>query len=178
MKLKIFATTLLLCFSIMANSLAIEATDKKPITKIDEKSVDDIKTFDFEKIFIEADQYFNAAQKWQKIKCKPVSGFVCTKKECPKLKIAEDSHMILDKKNEVISLCKNKICRYYPAEFKQTGVFINAIVKDSQGLVIRVLGDSRYKEISMIGLDAYLTNGNCYNVENEKSEDEKKDIKK
>ncbi len=170
MKLKIFATSLLLYFATLSSSLAVEDASKKTIAKVDEKKVEDVSTFDFERIFVEADKYFNAAKNWQKIKCTPVSGFVCTKRECPKLKIAEDSHMILDKKNEVISLCKNKICRYYPAEFEQTGVFINAKVKDSQGLIVRVLGDSRYKEISMIGLDAYLTNGNCKNVEDVKEE--------
>ena len=166
MKTRIFVVILSLTLSI---SLPISAKDTpKAVVKADTKNVDDVKTFDFEKIFAEAEKYFKAAESWKKIKCNPVSGFVCTKRECPKLKIVEESYMILDRKTNIISLCKNKICRYYPAEFLQTGVFINARVKNSDGLIIRVLGDSRFKEISMIGLDAYITNGNCTPIIDEK----------
>jgi len=113
------------------------------------------------KEFAEAEEYYQAAKKWEKIKCSPKSGFVCTKRECPKLNLVEDSVMILDKKSEIISLCKSKICRYYPAEFKQTGVFTTVRVKESDGILIRILGDSRYKETSFVGLDVYISNGEC-----------------
>lgn len=130
------------------------------------KDIKDIKTFDFERIFAETGKYFKAAKSWKKIKCYAKSGFVCTKHECPKLQLVKDAHLVLDRESEILSLCKNKVCKYYQAEFKQTGVFVTIRVKDSDGIFIRVLGDSRFKEISMIGLDAYISNGVCEPAEN------------
>lgn len=143
-----------------SNSLAKDINKTSSLDK-DGKNIEEIKTFDFEKIFADTEKYYEAAKSWEKIKCVPKSGFVCTKRECPKLKIIEDSHMVLDRKNKIISLCKNKLCRYYPGIFKQGGVFVTAKVEESDGILIKILGDSRFKEISLIGLDAYITNGEC-----------------
>lgn len=123
---------------------------------------DDIKTFDFERIFKEANQYFEAAKSWKKIKCVPKSAFICTKRECPQIKtIYKDAYLILDKKNDTIAVCRDKVCSYLNAKYDQTGVFVNAWVNAPTGMTVRVLGNSRYKQISMVGLDAYITNGEC-----------------
>lgn len=121
----------------------------------------DIKTFDFQKIFKRANKYYDAAIKWERVKCVPQSVFVCTKRECPRLDVKKDSFMILDKKQKSVALCRDKFCNYFSAEFEQTGVFVNVQIKELVGIYIKVLGDSRYKEISMVGLDSYITNGNC-----------------
>lgn len=125
------------------------------------KALGEIKTFDFERVLAQTEHYYETSRKWKKIKCTAKTGFVCTKRECPQLKTVQDAHMILDRKEETISLCKNKLCRYYRANFRQNGVFTNIRLEDSDGITIKVLGDSRYKEISLIGLDAYVTNGEC-----------------
>jgi len=159
MKINYFVFLVISIFTIN-NSIAKEAGNSPGADK-DSKNIEEIKTFDFEKIFADTEKYHEAAKSWERIKCVPKSGFVCTKRECPKLKIIEDSHMILDKKNKIIALCKNKLCRYYPGIFKQGGVFVIAKVEESDGILIKILGDSRFKEISLIGLDAYITNGEC-----------------
>lgn len=125
----------------------------------------DIKTFDFQKIFARANQYYDAAIKWEKVKCVPHTAFVCTKRECPKLDVKKDSFMIIDKKQKSVALCRDKFCNYFTAEFEQTGVFVNVQIRELMGIYIKILGDSRYKEISMVGLDAYITNGNCAPIE-------------
>ncbi len=168
MKTKIIITIL----SIFFINGSYSATSA-PAKALEEKNVDDVKTFDFKKIFEETEKYFQAAQTWKKIKCTPKTGFICTKRECPKVKIVGASYMILDRKAETIALCKDKECRYFKGEFEQVGVFINAKVKNSDGLLVRVLGDSRFKEISMIGLDAYITNGECVPMVDEDKKDKK-----
>ena len=159
-----FTITILALFLAAASPIPIKEEKAKPTpstTADSVKNIEDVKTFNFQKIFAEADEYYNAAEKWEQIKCTPQSGFVCTKRLCEKLKILDSAYMILNKKNKSLALCKYKACRYYPAEFVQSGVFISIRIEDSNGIYVRVLGDSRYKEISMIGLDAYVTNGNC-----------------
>jgi hypothetical protein len=138
-----------------SNGAKADQSSQQPQNEID------ITKFNFEKIFAEADEYFKAAEKWEKLKCTPETKFLCTKKECPKINITSSAHMILDKKSDIISLCNEAICEYYPAEFEQTGVFINAKVKKTSGIYIRVLGDSRYKAVNIIGLDVYINNGAC-----------------
>ncbi|MSP33794.1 MAG: hypothetical protein EXR06_02685 [Rickettsiales bacterium] len=141
---------------------------KKSSTKIDSKdakNIEDIKTFDFERIFREANDYFIAAQKWKTIKCIPQSMYVCSKHECPKLKLLDNAAIVIDKNNKTIALCRNKICQYYDAELNQTGVFVNVKVKGINGILTRILGDSRFKQISVVGLDAYITNGTCEAIE-------------
>ena len=133
----------------------------------------EIKTFDFQKIFSEAETYYKSAKAWEKLKCEPKSGFICTKRECPKRDIK--AYLILDKKAKTISRCEGEVCESFPAEFKQTGVFFNVQTEGPIGTLVRVLGDSRYKEITTVGLDAYIANGNCEVVQDEvKKEEEKK----
>ena len=66
MKTRIFVVILSLTLSI---SLPISAKDTpKAVVKADTKNVDDVKTFDFEKIFAEAEKYFKAAESWKKMR--------------------------------------------------------------------------------------------------------------
>lgn len=140
-----------------------KSADKKPANKdlAPGKNIEEVKTFDFERIFREASFYYEAAQKWTTLKCYPKTGFVCSKHECPKININEPTALILNKKEATMAVCRNKICQYHNAIFEQNGVFINVSVNGVNGLAVKVLGDSRFKEIALIGLDAYITNGEC-----------------
>jgi hypothetical protein len=144
---------------------------KAPDTSNDSKKANPLETqdvsSDFSKLFAEADKHFRAAQAWKKIKCEPKTGFMCAKWECVKRDVK--SYLILDKEKKMITRCEDKICEDYPAEFKRTGVYFNVQTEGPIGTLVRVLGDSRYKEISSIGLDAYIVNGNCEEVFEEDS---------
>jgi hypothetical protein len=118
-----------------------------------------IENFDFPKLFSEAEAYFKAAKAWDKLKCEPKSGFICTKRECAKRTIK--AILILDKKQNTIKRCEDSNCEEFAAEFNQTGAFVNIQTEGPVGTLIRILGDSRYKEITTVGLDAYIANGNC-----------------
>ena len=111
---------------------------------------------------IEAEQYFKLSHDWKVLKCIPKTAFICTKKECLTREV--ENTLILDKSKNKVSVCLvndiNK-CNDYPADFSQTGVFFNIQTEGSAGVLIRVLGNSRYKAISTIGLDAYISNGEC-----------------
>ena len=120
---------------------------------------EDISPMDFSKLFSDAEGYFKAAKAWDKIKCTPKSGFICTKHECKKRDIK--SIIILDKKAKTVTRCEGENCESFEAEFEQTGVFYNIQTKGPIGTLIRVLGDSRYKEVSTVALDAYIANGEC-----------------
>ncbi len=160
------AIALFLAASPLAFAAEKSATSaKKPGDELVAKDVKDVKTFDFERIFAEANRYFEAARDWERVKCYPKTSFVCSKRECPKIKTLDNTCMILDKKSKTIAICKDHNCRYLPATFDQTGVFINGQMTDSTGIFIRVLGDSRFKEITMVGLDAYITNGECERID-------------
>ncbi len=122
-------------------------------------------TFDINQAINEAEQYFKSSQKWQKLKCTPKTAFICTKRECNKRDFV--NFIILDKKNKKVHNCQienSTNCTIYPAFFDQTGVFFNIQTKDALGVLIRVLGDSRYKSIATIGLDAYISNGECEEI--------------
>jgi len=162
MKIIYFLLLSFLSTQALATSNEVKSNaEKKFVDSIGGKKLTDkeIKPFDFEKVFAEAEEYFRAAQNWKKLKCEGKTGFVCIKKECIKKPIA--SHLILDKKKELVSRCEGERCEAFKAEFTQTGVFFHIQIKDSLGSMIRVLGDSRYKEVSLFGLDAYIVNGNC-----------------
>ena len=118
-----------------------------------------LESFDFKKVFDKAERYFKAAKSWKKIKCEPKSGFICTKHTCNKRDI--NIYLILDKKTKTISRCNDTECESFAADFKQTGAFFNIQTEGPIGTLVRVLGDSRYKEITTVGLDAYIANGNC-----------------
>ena len=138
---------------------------KSETSKVEPKDISEVKTFDFDRIFREANRYFEAAQSWKVLKCIPKTGFICSKRECPQIKLPEPSALVMDRKQKTLAICRNKVCEYYPAEFDQTGIFINVRLQNSQGIIIRILGDSRFKEIVIIGLDAYITNGECEALE-------------
>lgn len=155
----------LICFAIFAlaatsgfaksNQIKTESS----IAKKDPIEETQIQPFDFPKLFTEAESYFKAAKAWDKLKCTPQSGFLCTKKECVKRDIK--ATLLLDKKKETITRCEKDVCETFKATFNQTGVFFNIQSDGPIGTLIRVLGDSRYKEITTVGLDAYIANGNC-----------------
>lgn len=141
-----------------ASEPKITTSIKRPLTSL-EQDIPALQGTDLEKVFAEAEKYFKAAQDWNKLKCEPKSGFICTKREC--LKKPVFTHLILDKKAKIISRCEKDVCEKFPAQFKQTGVFINVQTEGPVGTLVRILGDSRYKEITTVGLDAYIANGNC-----------------
>ena len=162
----IFLTILALSFltSNIANAKTKSVTEKLPDIEIikGEKKVDereDLGVVDFNKLFSEAQNYYKLAKDWKKLKCSPKSGFICSKHECKRRDIF--SNVILDKDKKTVSRCEKDICETFEAEFEQTGSFINVQSKGAIGSIIRILGDSRYKEISTVGLDAYIANGNC-----------------
>lgn len=136
----------------------LASLDKRHKTTLEE-DVPALQGTDLSKVFAEAEKYYKAAQDWKKLKCEPKSGFLCTKRECPKREVF--TYLILDKKAKTITRCEKDICEKFPAEFRQTGVFVNVQTEGPVGTLIRILGNSRYKEITTVGLDAYIANGNC-----------------
>ena len=165
---KIFTicASVILLASNFASANQLQAP-KEEVQKQKSKDVDNIRTFDFERILKETQKYFEAASSWKKIKCTPKSVFVCTKRECPKIK-GDNTYTVIDKKNKAISICRSGNCKLFRAEINHVGVFHNVKVKDSDGVIIRILGDNRYKEITMLGLDAYISNGECEEYDKEK----------
>jgi hypothetical protein len=118
-----------------------------------------IAKLDFAKLFNDAEGYFKAAKAWKRITCTPKNGFICTKHECKKRDIK--STITLNKEEKTITRCEGKNCESFDAEFEQTGVFFNVQTKGPISTLVRVLGDSRYKEVTTVGLDAYIANGEC-----------------
>ncbi len=147
--------------SAKENAIKPELNTKLSLDKTDSR--EEIKSFEFDKLFAQAEKYFKEAKAWQKIECTPKSGFVCDKHECPKHE--NRAILTLDKKNETISRCEGKTCESFPAQFEQTGIYFNIQTKGPVGTLIRVLGDSRYKEITTVALDAYIANGECKVIE-------------
>lgn len=177
MKIKfaiIFATILsLLSCSSFAKENNISTTSPKITASIPKTSaISDIPTIEPEnltKVFDQAEKYYQEGQVWKKLKCQPKTGFICTKWECAKRN--SKTFLILDKKNKTISRCEEGICDKYPAEFTQTGVFFSIQSEGPISTFVRVLGDSRYKEITTIGMDAYIANGNCESITDDKESD-------
>jgi hypothetical protein len=118
-----------------------------------------IKSIDFDKMIREAQEYSKKAKQWKKLKCTPKTGFICAKWTCKEK--TTNTYLILDKKNSEITRCDGEYCETIPSEFMQNGVYVNIQTKGPLAILIKVLGNSRYKEITTIGLDAYIGNGNC-----------------
>ncbi len=179
MKIKQVALAILLIVisgSVVAKEKSTAATKSLKIGNASENngSLYDssrVETSDFTKLFSEAQVYYKAAVAWNKIQCEPKTGFICTKKECVQRDIK--TTITLDKKSKTISRCDDNVCDTYEAEFKQTGIFFNVQTEGPVGTLIRVLGDSRYKEVSTVGLDAYIANGECHVVYDEVKSSEK-----
>lgn len=167
MNIKSLFLTVIFCFL----SSQVLAKDKdntlikapKIISEVSKHSLSEdipkLENTDLSKVFAQAEKYFQAGKSWKKLRCTPVTGFICTKWKCAKRDT--ETFLILDKKKERISRCEGKTCDTFPAEFRQTGVFYNVQTRGPIGTLIRILGDSRYKEITTVGLDAYVANGNC-----------------
>jgi hypothetical protein len=122
--------------------------------------------FSMEETFKQIQAYMDAAKKWKKLKCTPKSGFICTKRECIKRKPV--AWLVLDKDKETVSRCEGeeeKDCVTYDAEFSQSGVNVNIQGEEPNGAMVKVLGNNRYKEIVTIGLDAYIFNGECVEMD-------------
>jgi hypothetical protein len=157
--MKIKSLFLIAFFAVFAS----QAFAKKDVTSNGKEKIiteAQLKSFDFQKVYKEAEKYYQDAKAWEKIKCEPKSGFICTKRDCVKRDIK--AYLILDKKEKTISRCESKdVCETFPAQFNQTGVFFNVQSDGPVGTLIRILGDYRYKEITTIGLDAYIANGEC-----------------
>ncbi|MDX2083091.1 MAG: hypothetical protein SFV53_03785 [Rickettsiales bacterium] len=155
------------CNAVFAkeNALNANVVEPKITTSIDkhksslEEDVPSLQGTDLSKVFAEAEKYYKAAESWNVLKCEPKSGFICTKRECLKREVF--TYLILNKKVRTITRCEKDICESFAAKFHQTGVFTNVQSEGPVGTLIRVLGDSRYKEITTVGLDAYIANGNC-----------------
>ena len=163
MKIKNLLLSLIILLSAVSFSANAKENSKLAKIKItNEEKADnreDLQMIDFKKLYDQAENYYKLAKAWNILKCQPKSGFICTKHECKR----KDStaHVILDKKNKTVSRCENENCEKFEAEFEQTGSFINIQSKGPIGSLIRILGDSRYKEITTVGLDAYIANGEC-----------------
>lgn len=154
------ALSLLTSQAVAKENKVINEAPNVELTAKKKDSREEIHTFDFKKVFAEAEVYYKAAKSWQKLKCEPKSGFICTKHDCVKRDIK--NYLILDKKAKIITRCDDKKnCEIFPAEFDQTGVFFNVQTEGPVGTLIRILGDSRYKEITTVALDAYVANGEC-----------------
>ncbi len=145
--------------STKSGEIKIKAPKLEVGSKLKKDEDLNIQAFDFAKLMTEAEKYYNFAKAWKKIKCQPKTGFICTKWECNPRQT--ETYVILDKNKETVSRCEESVCETFEAEFEQTGVFVNIQTKGSIGTLIRILGDSRYKEITTVGLDAYIANGNC-----------------
>jgi hypothetical protein len=174
MKIK-FTILLSLVFSFLSfPTLAQEntlgtSTELKVETPILTPDGNEIPTFhatDLSQVFEQAEKYYKAGQAWNKLKCEPKTGFICTKWKCAERETK--TYLILDKGNSTISRCEGEICDKYAADFNQTGVFYNVQTEGPIGTLIRILGDSRYKEITTVGLDAYIANGNCEPITDDK----------
>jgi hypothetical protein len=162
--MKIKSVFLLALFALFSSQVSAKENPIKGdiATEISTTKKDDreeIHSLEYDKLFVEAQKFHKAAKAWQKIKCEPKNGFICTKHECNKY--TNKTNLVLDKKNGTITRCEGKNCETFEAEFEQTGVYVNIQSKGPVGTLIRVLGDYRYKEITTVALDAYIANGEC-----------------
>ena len=159
----LFLIAIFALFSTSSFAKDHKAAPKKDVKVAESKKdqIEDmqIQPFDFQKLFAEAEKNFQIAKAWKKIKCQPKSGFLCTKHECVKKEVK--TYLVLDKEKETITRCDSETCESFEAKFNQTGVFFNIQSDGPVGTLIRIFGDSRYKEITTVGLDAYIANGNC-----------------
>ncbi len=168
MKLKILLLTIL-ALSLANNAFAKGKDGENKLSNIEIKSDnkndtrENLGNVDFKQLFNEAQNYYKLAKNWKILKCEPKSGFICTKHDCKRRDIS--SYVILDKNKNTVSRCEKEICESFEAQFEQTGSFVNIQSKGAVGSLIRILGDSRYKEITTVGLDAYIANGDCKLVE-------------
>ncbi len=119
--------------------------------------------------FKSQETYIEEEKSWSKIKCVSENGFICTQNNCKNLDLAKNSYIILDQKSQIISLCKDEICKFYPADFTQNGEYVDINIQEANGIFIKVLNGSEFKEVSMAGLDSYLTNGKCQNVQSDEN---------
>jgi len=145
-----------------SNVAEVKQEKVEEITKGPEEKDEKITQINYEELFKKAQGFYEKSRAWKKLKCTPKTGFVCEKWSCKEK--PTNSYLILDKKKEQITRCEDEFCETIDAEFEQTGIYYNIQSKGPVGLLIRVLGDSRYKEIVTIALDAYIGNGECTEI--------------
>jgi hypothetical protein len=162
-KNKIISLFLLLTF--ISQTAFAKQNDIKSKTEVPELNLgkkdnrEGLNPFDYNKLMVDAEKYFKEAKAWNILKCQPKNGFICSKHECKKREMK--SSIVLNKKAKTIMRCDGDICETFPAQFNQTGVYFNVQTEGPVGTLIRILGDSRYKEITTVALDAYIANGEC-----------------
>jgi hypothetical protein len=102
-------TTILFAAFVLLSSQGFSKTDpiKSSIPeKKDPIEETKIQPFDFQKLFSEAESYFKIAKAWEKIRCEPKTGFICTKRECNKRDTK--AYLILDKTKKTITRCEEE----------------------------------------------------------------------
>ena len=80
--MKIKSAIYFVLFTILASSSFAKERGINPELRIDLNQKDDreeIHSFDFTKLFNDAEVYFKAAKAWNKLKCQPKNGFIFTK---------------------------------------------------------------------------------------------------
>ena len=162
MKLSIrFLLIFLTIFSF--DALAQTAVSYKIIRGEKNPRDEKIQTLDFDDVFKKAQKYRKESTSWKKLKCSPKTGFLCAKWSCKKREVS--SYLILDKESQKITRCDEENCESIDAHFEPAGIYYNVHAKGPLGSLIRILGNSRYKEITTVGLDAYIGNGECEEIQ-------------
>ena len=161
MKFKLITFLTVFFFSINASAtgdVILDFGDKASIGGPSTKDKE-LSGIDYSDLFDKAEGYFRAAQSWKTLKCTPISGFLCTKWSCKKR--STQNYFILDKKKQKVKICHGEECETFKANFEQAGVYYNIQSEGAIGILVRVLGNNRYKAITTFGLDAHISNGNC-----------------
>lgn len=104
---------------VLSSSLVNSANAKNQNTKLSDIKIsnsqskderEELHTIDLEKLYKDAENYYKLAKSWQKLKCQPKSGFICTKHECKRKDIS--AHIILDKKQKQFHAVKMTIAKH------------------------------------------------------------------
>ena len=162
--MKAFFRSFLILFTLFSfNALAESAISYKIVRDKHNPRDEKLQEFDFKEVLKKAQKYRKESSDWKKLKCTPRTGFLCAKWSCKKRKVS--SYLILDKEKQTVARCEDDACETIAAEFTQAGIYYNIHVSGPIGSLIRILGNSRYKEITTVGLDAYIGNGECEEVE-------------
>ncbi|MBL6664231.1 MAG: hypothetical protein ISQ34_00105 [Rickettsiales bacterium] len=155
---------LFILFTLFSFNVSAESAVSYKIIRDENNPRDEkIKKLDFDDVFKQAQQYRRESMSWKKLKCTPRTGFLCAKWSCKKKDVS--SYLILDKDSKQITRCSEEDCESISAKFEPAGIYYNIHAEGPLGSLIRILGNSRYKEITTVGLDAYIGNGECEEIE-------------
>ena len=157
-------SSLLIFLTLFSVDVMAQSTVSYKIVRGENNPRDEkIKELNFDDVFKKAQKYRRESLSWKKLKCTPKTGFLCAKWSCKKRDVS--SHLILDKEKQQIIRCNSDTCETVDANFEPAGIYYNIHAKGPLGSLIRILGNARYKEITTIGLDAYIGNGECEEVQ-------------